>query len=86
MSRADSYKIFANFIKSLEPESLDKNMLKSLTFMVKHPSFESHRALLENKIIEVGDYLKKVEDKKYEALAKEIQQFTLEKKDNPKDC
>ena len=59
MNKKESYDALASVIRSYEPDRLSEEVVDSLRFMLKHPTFAPIHEILEAKILEIADYFHK---------------------------
>jgi len=57
-SRSQAYKSLTEVINQIHVETADKNTIQSLRNMLDMESFQPILSVIEDKIIEIGDYLK----------------------------
>jgi len=50
--------LLADAIRSYEPDRLSEEVVDSLRFMLKHPTFAPLRDIIADKLIEIGEYFR----------------------------
>lgn len=55
----DAYRILEEVVKSYEPDRLSEEVVESLRFMLRHPSFAPIRDVIADKLIDIGEYFQK---------------------------
>ena len=58
----EAYELIANVIRSYEPDRLDENTVESFKFMLECDTFAPIHKVLADKILEIGEYIKKLND------------------------
>jgi hypothetical protein len=58
-----AHAMLAATIRSYEPDCISKDEIDSLHFMLKHPSFIQIREVIANKLIDIGEHFRKMEEK-----------------------
>ena len=59
----DAFRLFADLIKSYKPDTVDENTIKSLRFMLEHPTFAPLRDVIADKLIDIGEYYRLLNEK-----------------------
>ena len=57
-----AHALLAETIKSYEPDRLSEEVVASLRFMLKHPTFIPLREVIADKLIEIGEYFARREE------------------------
>ena len=58
-----AHALLAETIKSYEPDRLREEVVASLRFMLKHPTFAPLRDVIMDKLIEIGEYFARREER-----------------------
>lgn len=59
----DAYQLLGEVVKSYEPDRLSEEVVASLRFMLKHPTFIPLREIIADKLIEIGEYFARREER-----------------------
>ena len=59
----EAFRLFSDLIESYKPDTVDENTIKSLRFMLEHPTFAPLRDVIANKLIDIGEYYRLINER-----------------------